>query len=59
MNYKNKERKEEILREMITIKGGDFKKWYDGLSDEDRLIYRECLEWLNFNKYETRNISNT
>lgn len=43
---KNKKRRKEILKEMLSVKGGEFNKWYSNLSDEDKKIYRDCLESL-------------
>lgn len=39
-------KREEIREWIMEIKGGDFPKWYNGLTDLEKEIYKEEFEKL-------------
>ena len=40
---------EEIKKELLTIKGGDFLLWYEGLSPIKKILYRKGFKELQTN----------
>ena len=44
--HKEEIRRSEIRNWMREVKGGDFPKWYNGLTDLEKKIYKEEFEKL-------------
>ncbi len=38
---------EQMKATLLTIKSTDFSRWYDGLSDVDRVLYKKVFDKLH------------
>lgn len=47
MDRLNESLKDRIKRQMKKVKGGDFPRWYNLLTEEEKEVYREILNELN------------
>ena len=55
MNGENNNWKETMKKEVLNLKGGEFKKWYKSLGTVGRVMYEKVREEISEEHYKQRN----
>ena len=55
MNGENNNWKETMKKEVLNLKGGEFKKWYNSLGTVGQVMYEKVREEISEEHYKQRN----